>query len=213
MLSFCLNTKNFCASNWGKKFYKFTCLPQGAMYSPRLFVRITAPILKYLRRRLITIILYIDDTLLLAETIPEMHSNIETTMSTFSQAGFLINTEKLHLTPTTCIEFLGFVLNSEKFTISLSNRKIHSLAELIRATIKKSGNNLTVRDLSKVIGKIVATFPCCEEATLHYRTLERFKVKALHQSKNRWATRDNFIKSMFAGTTMVDATHVSRHLY
>ena len=169
--------------------------------------------MKYLRHRLITIVLYIDDTLLLAKSVPQLHSNINMTMSTFSRAGFFINTEKSHLTPTTCLKFLGFVLDSRKFTISLSARKMESLATLIKSTIRKSGNGLSIRDLSKVIGKIVATFPCCEEAPLHYRTLEHFKVKSLHQSKNRWGHKNNPLKSMLGGTTMVDTAHVCRDLY
>ena len=115
-----------------------------------------------------------------------MRANIELTIRTFKNAGFMINFDKSHLTPSRRIEFLGFVLDSTKFTISLTTYKISSLQKLINDCIKKSGKSLTIRDLSRIIGKIVATFPCCSDAPLHYRTLDRFKIKCLLKHKNKW---------------------------
>ena len=89
-------------------------------------------------------------------------------MTTFKNTGFIINTEKSHLTPSKKLEFLGFLLDSEQFTISLARYKVESLKKLIMNAIRKSGKGLTIRDLSRIIGKIVVTFPCCMDAPLQY---------------------------------------------
>ena len=91
--------------------------------------------MKYLRRRLVTIVIYIDDTLLIANSIEEMKHNLSPTIDTLTRAGFLINFSKSQLEPTTCIEFLGFVLDTVQFTVSLSARKICSLETLIEHAV------------------------------------------------------------------------------
>ena len=147
--------KKFLCFEWPGKYYEFKCLPQGATCSPWLFVCITTPLMKYLRRRLITIVIYIDDTLLLVDSVEQMVKNLQLTMTTFKNVGFIINTEKFHLAPSKKLEFLGFVLDSEQFTISLAQYKIESLKKLITNAIWKLGKGLTIRDLSRIIGKIV----------------------------------------------------------
>ena len=51
--------QKFLCFEWAGKYYEFKCLPQGATCSPRLFVRITTPLMKYLCKRLIMIVIYI----------------------------------------------------------------------------------------------------------------------------------------------------------
>ena len=43
--------------------------------------------------------------------------------------------------------------------------------------------------LAKFIGKVVATFPASEHASLHYRVLDRFKIKALKLHNNNWQAK------------------------
>ena len=171
---------------WKDHYYQFICLPQGATCSPRIFVRVTSPIMKFKRRRLVTIVIYIDDTLLIVNTIAEMKHNLQLTIDTLTKAGFLINFHKSQLELTTCIEFLGFILDTVQFTRSLSSRKLHSLERLILHAVVC--RKVTIHKLSRIIGKIVATFPCCEKAPLHYRVLDRFKVRMLKLKHNRWPT-------------------------
>ena len=84
--------------------------------------------------------------------------------------GFLIHPDKSHLQPTTRLEFLGFILNTKSYTILLSDQKCENLKTLITYVLTNQ-NKVTICLLSKIIGKIVSTFSCCDKAPLHYRVL------------------------------------------
>ena len=180
--------QKYVCFEWKGKFYEYQCLPQGATCSPRLFVRVTTPIMKYLRRRMVTIVIYIDDTLLVARSVGEMHANLQLTIQTLEKAGFILNYSKSHLTPSTKIEFLGFVIKTKSFCISLTDSKFKGIQNSIKEILQHNGHT-TIRKLSKLISKLVATFPCSDDAKLHYRILDRFKVKMLIQHKYRLSSK------------------------
>ena len=72
---------------------------------------------------MVTIVMYIDDTILLAPSLKELNLNMWLTIATLERAGFLLNYEKSMLKPSTRIEFLGFDIDSVKFQISLTKAK------------------------------------------------------------------------------------------
>ena len=181
--------QKFMCFEWDNKFYEFQCLAQGATCSPRYFVKITAPLMKYLRAQGVTIIIYIDDTILIGSSLSELERNMTLTIDVLEQAGFLINYQKSNLQPSTCIEFLGFVIDSVKFQVSLTKKKRDCIHKLVSQILDHPDKLITIRTLGRIIGKIVATFPCSESAPLHYRILDRFKVKQLRLHKNRWSAK------------------------
>ena len=58
---------------------------------------------------------------------------------------------------TKIIEFLGFIINSVNMTVSLSDKKTESVRKAIREVLHKE--KVTIRDVCRVIGKIIATMP------------------------------------------------------
>ena len=133
--------------------------------------------MKYLHCRFITIVIYIDNTLLIARTVEELKCNIDLTMKTLEQAGFILNYQKSHLVSTTRIEFLGFIIDTVEYSIQLTDSKLDNLLNIITKAL--NSHRISIWFLSKLIGKIIALFPCCEKAPLHYRILDHFKVKML----------------------------------
>ena len=115
-----------------------------------------------------------------------MEKSVQMTIECLDNVGFILNYPKSQTTPTKVIEFLGFVINTECFEVSLTKEKLLSLRNCMEKAL--SQRKITIRFLSKIIGKIVSTFPCCDEAPLHYRTLDRFKVKSLRLCKQKWNT-------------------------
>ena len=128
--------------------------------------------MKYLRRRMVTTVIYIDDTILLDPSADKLQYNMHLTISTLEQAGFLLNYEKSILEPCTKIK-----------------RKWDSIFQLVNHILTNPNKPITIRHLGKIIGKIVATFPCSESAPLHYHILDHFKVKQLQWHKNKWSTK------------------------
>ena len=84
--------------------------------------------------------------------------------------------------------FLGFILDTKSYTISLSEQKCDNLKTLI-SYILTNQNKVTICLLSKIIGKIVSTFSCCDKAPLHYRVLDRFKLKMLRCNNHKWSSK------------------------
>ena len=176
--------QKFFQFTWRGKFYCYTTLPQGFADAPRMFVRCTTPVMVHLRKMLIDIVIYIDDTFLRAPTVLELKRNLQITQDVFAQCGLTVNAEKSCLTPSTRMEFLGFILDSVKYTISVTPKKREVLAKLISPILAHPLRKIPIKLLAKIIGKIVAMFPANNEAKLNYRTLECFKMKAVNLHKN-----------------------------
>ena len=99
----------FLCFKWENKFYEFRCLAQGATCSPNIFVRITTPVMKFLWSRMVRIMIYIDDTLIMAKSLSEMSQSLKLTTETMENAGFVSNYSKSQLTPTTKIDLITAV--------------------------------------------------------------------------------------------------------
>ena len=95
-----------------------------------------------------------------------------------------MNEEKSCLVPSQRMEFLGFVFDSVRFTITVTPAKTKNIHKLVQCMLKKAHLKVSIRALAKVIGKIVSIFPASEEAPLHYRKLERFKVQQVAKFKS-----------------------------
>ena len=72
------------------------------------------------------------------------------------------------------------------YNISVLPTKLSSLQKLIHPVIQKPSQKITIHHLAKIIGKIVSLFPASVHAKLHYRLLDRCKVKALQQHGSCW---------------------------
>ena len=160
--------------------YNFKCLPQGLTSAPHIFTKIVQPIIALLCTKMIQIVIYIDDTILVCQYREQLISQIKTTVDVFESCGFTVNREKSQLIPVQRIEFLGFILDSMSFTIALTKKKWDDIFALVSSILSHSHSKTTIYLLAKIIGKIVAVFPSSDHAQLHYRSLDRFKVKCLH---------------------------------
>ena len=123
--------------------------------------------------------IYIDDTILVCQDREQLISQIKTTVDVFESCGFTVNREKSQLIPVQRIEFLGFILDSVSFTIALTKKKWDDIFALVSSILSHSHSKTTIYLLAKIISKIVAVFPSSDHAQLHYRNLDRFKVKCL----------------------------------
>ena len=159
-------------------------LPQEFSDAPHMFVQVTQPLMAQLRQQLIDILIYIDDTFLHVPSINQLHINLAITRKLFADCGLTVNEEKSCLAPSQQMEFLGFLFDSVKFTITVTPAKSKALHNLVKSMLAKPCKRVTIRALARVIGKIVSIFPASDEALLHYRTLERFKTRQVCKFKN-----------------------------
>ena len=103
--------------------------------------------------------------------------NVSDTVHLLDNLGFTVHDKKSVLIPTKEITFVGLILNSADMTVRLPLEKKESTLKLCLSVNKRS--QITIREFSRLIGKLVATEPGVEYAQLRYKPLERIKEKHL----------------------------------
>ena len=126
--------------NESKGFLQFQTLPFGLCTTPYVFLKITKPAVQFLRQIGIHIIIYLDDMLLLSSTERSLAQDLSTVLWLFSCLGFIVNTTKTTVVPSTEIEFLGFSLNTKTMTVALPTAKMKG----IQSDIAKVLQNKTI---------------------------------------------------------------------
>lgn len=173
----CPEHKKFLRFKWKGQVWQFEALPNGLALAPRKFTKLLKPVFATLRQKGHISTAFIDDSLLLARTRDSCAENVTDTVQLLRSLGFIVHPDKSVFQPTQCIQYLGMEINSVSMTVKLTPEKAANLAETAKQTLKRK--QLSIRDLAKVIGKIVAAFPGVKFGPLHYRHLERDKKAAL----------------------------------
>ena len=102
--------------------YKYLVLPQGFRDSPRIFTKLTKPIIAYLHSKGVMCSIHIDDLYIQSSDYDECLCNVMEASKTLTSLGFNISPKSV-TRPTQVIEHLGFMLNSRDMTVSLSEKK------------------------------------------------------------------------------------------
>jgi ribonuclease HI len=171
------NSRKFLRFTHQSKLYEFTCLPFGLNVAPYIFTKLMKPVLGIIRKQGILIVCYIDDIIIIANTRDECLSQINFVLSTLKNLGFIINWEKSNLTPSRQCKFLGFIIDSARFRITLPNEKAIKILCSIESLLRKERPR--VRQLAQVIGNLISAVPGIKYGWLYTRNLERNKLKSL----------------------------------
>ena len=162
---------------WNGVLFQYTCMPQGLTSAPRLFTKLLKPVLAHLRSVGISIIMYIDDALIIADSASELRSHVSYTVHFLDSLGLTINMSKSELVPVQSIQFLGFTLDSCTMTVRLTHDKVEKIVSLGQELL--SAGRVSIRSLASFIGSVVASEPGAPCAPLRFRYLEYFKYVSL----------------------------------
>ncbi|XP_062571921.1 uncharacterized protein LOC134233885 [Saccostrea cucullata] len=149
----------------------------GLASAPRIFTKLLKPVFSTLRKRGHANIAYIDDSLLVSKTESECRKNVRETAELLDSLGFTINVEKSVFTPSRDIQFLGFIINSELMTVSLTPDRATSIRQKCEEILKL--HRITIREFAQLFGKLVSSEPGVRYAPLYYKSLEIVKDKEL----------------------------------
>lgn len=167
-------SQNLLGFLWNSRKFQFTCLPFGLSCAPRVFTKVLKPVVAYLRERGVRLIIYIDDILIMAPSERLATNHLLLTLDLLEILGFLINYPKCVLHPTQNIDFLGLVVNSREMKLYLPREKMATISK--EATrILNSQQDVSGRELARMIGLLSATIPAVLPAPLHYRNLQGMK--------------------------------------
>ena len=149
----------------------------GLTSAPWIFTKLFRPVLAYLRQQGVRCLMYLDDKLLLGNSPEEVKEHFNLCQKLITSLRFTINWKKTVQEPTQTIEFLGFIINSIKMTLSVSLEKLNNLITECKRLL--SNPLTTLRNLSHVIGLTMSVTLAVLLAPLHYRKLQFQKNEAL----------------------------------
>ena len=111
-----LTNYGFC---WKAQFYETLCLCFDQRPAPRIFTKLLKIQIAILRRIIIRIIFYLDDLLLMSQTIKDLNLARDTFIFLLQQQVFIVNLKKSDLSVTQKLEFLGQEIDSVKMALTL----------------------------------------------------------------------------------------------
>ena len=149
--------QRYLAFLWDGKCYVYCVPPFGLGPAPRVFTKITKPILVHIRQNLvICCVMYLDDLLIFGRTKSDCLQKAKKVMTLLQELGFTINKKKSILEPTQQIEFLGLILDSIQMKVFLPEPKVLDLIESCQAIL--SVRSVTARSLASLQGKMSSCF-------------------------------------------------------
>ena len=102
---------------------KFVILPKGLSPGPRKFTKLTKPPLALPLMQGHAVAIYIYDIISVDDTFESCLLTVIKTIKLFQGLGFVIHPEKSKFIPSKKVEYLGFVMDSERMVTYLSDHK------------------------------------------------------------------------------------------
>ena len=122
----------YVAFKWNGVSYKVLAMLFGRAASPRVFTKVTKPVVALLRHIGIRCIIYLDDILLLNERKGDLVRDRDSTLFLLMVLGFTPNWKKCHLQPSTAMDYLGFSICSVGTTLSLPQERLSKITQRCR---------------------------------------------------------------------------------
>ena len=166
---------------WNGSLFEYLCLPFGLCFAPRVFTKLLKPVVSFLRERGIRLIVYLDDILILNQSLSGILKDLEEVINLLEFLGFIINYKKSVVVPQQILEYLGLVIDSNKLSLSLPHGKIDSVTKLCFDSLEADrAGSLSLRDLAKVMGNFSWAIPAVPFAQGHFRKLQSFYLSHSH---------------------------------
>lgn len=169
--------KKFLRFRFEDKLYEFNVLPFGLNTAPFVFTKLLKPVMCLLRSLGHMSSIYLDDICSIGRDYSTCLNNVVQTKYVLESLGFIINTQKSCMTPSTICKYLGFLIDSKKFHISLTNEK--------RIIVKRELQNFQFKDRCKIrhfarlVGLLTSSCPAIQYGWLYTKQMERCKYLAL----------------------------------
>ncbi|XP_028407533.1 uncharacterized protein LOC114530148 [Dendronephthya gigantea] len=175
---------------WKNTIYKFVCFPNGLAVCPRKFTKLLKPVYATLRAQGHESSAYIDDSYLQGDTYEDCTHNVIDTVSILDTVGFVTHPKKSVFVPAQEIVFLGFLLNSITMTVKLTSEQACKIQNACLGLKNSNIKGVPIREVARVIGLLISSFPGVQFGPLYYRHIEWDKTGSLKASKG------NFDKKM-----------------
>ena len=176
--------KKFLKFKWKDKLHCFACFANGLGPCPRKSTELNKVPVTTLHFENVPLSGYINDFFTKGDTFSIHEENIHKTMRLYDKLGFVINFKKSQILLTQRTRILGFVIDSVKMIVTLTEEKKQKLKTLVLNLLRI--NKPTIRYLAKVIATIISCMPAAVLGPLFYRYLENDKVTSLRLNKENF---------------------------
>ena len=162
-------------------------LPNGYKKGPLKFTKLTKAPMAILRIKGHLVAIYIDDIFIVGLTFQECVAAVRDVVELFTKLGFYIHPEKSMFIPMQVVTLLGFIIDSVMMTLTLTEEK--KLKILDSCTRFYNANQVTIRTLASLIGKLSSSFLGVQYGPLYYRSLERDKTEGLAMNRGNFEAK------------------------
>ncbi|XP_073406146.1 uncharacterized protein [Dendrobates tinctorius] len=150
--------------------FQYAAMPFGLSTAPRIFTKVMAEVMAYLRQKDTLIVPYLDDFLVIGNSVKQCTERVTDAISSFQSLGWIINIQKSRLDPQSLQTFLGFQLDSLTQRCLLPQVKIILTKQKIQAAIDKP--RVSLRGAMSLLGSLNSCTPAVRWAQYHVRTLQ-----------------------------------------
>ena len=126
------------------------------------------------------VIIYLDDLLILGNSMSEMFMARDPVIFLLQHLGFVITLKKCVLDPEQEIEFLGLIVNSQTMILSLPRKRV-KIQDQYLSLYKAS--EVSLLDLTKLIETLSSTIQAVLPARLQFRFLQQEQILSLKQTQ------------------------------
>ena len=102
----------------GGRAWQFKVLCFGLSTAPQVFTRVMAPVSGFLHHQGVRMLRYLDNWLIMASSREEACRARDMVLHLFQELGIVVNLEKLNLTPSQSVVYLGIMIESQTFQAS-----------------------------------------------------------------------------------------------
>ena len=107
---------------WGNYYFMYTVLPNGFALAVQEFTKVMSPPFKHLRSKRHLSVIYLDSSLLIGETA-RICLSVTDTVNFLRSLGLTVHPDKSVFVPKQKVTFLGFITDSVKMTITLTEER------------------------------------------------------------------------------------------
>ena len=155
---------------WSGSWYQFRTLCFGLNQAPRVFTKVVAVVIQWLRRVFnMHVYPYLDDFLILASSYEASVQARDIFFIVISVLGFRVNEEKSFLVPSHRILHLGFNWDSIARTV-----KVKAISSRCEKAL--SAGYISAKDLERLMGRLESVRFVVRTAPVFYRNLQRVMI-------------------------------------
>lgn len=174
--------QHFLQFIWEEDLFQFTCLPFGLSSAPWVFTKLLRPVVTLLRSRGIRLIIYLDDILVFNSCKSKLLDHMVVVKSLIESLGFVINLEKSVQIPSQSLEFLGLMIDTPSFSLSIPKAQRSNIFSVCEKLLKEK--LVSLRDLASILGKLNWASIAIPYAQAHYRNLQSLYITNSRKEKS-----------------------------